>query len=138
MQQLVHLRARHNDKTLHSTSLGQAQGPYPAQVLPQAPMPVQSPAPANILQQLVGALQVLEAEGRRPDKKMNPPIFKVLPGKKPDPSLFKANDWLDNDRTSENEKSHDCRYTWHDVAQEGYDDIIMPAYWNTLQGLFHR
>ena len=56
-------------------------------------MPAPDPVPENDLPQLVDALQALRTQGRRPIKKVSPAIFKdILPGRKPDPHLLKANE----------------------------------------------
>ena len=83
-------------------------------------------------------LPSLGAQGKRPDEKVSLFIFKGQPGEKPEPDLLKANDWLDNNRTLEHEKSYDFKNPLDDVAWEWYDDIVVPADWNAIQALFHR
>ena len=99
-----------------------AQVPAPAEeqapVSPQALLPITASAPENVLQQLMDALEALGSQGRRADIKVSPPMFKGLPGVKPDPYLLKANNWLTNNRTPDQEKSHDFTYTLHDKATE--------------------
>ena len=97
-------------------------------------MPPSASASENVLQQMVDALS---AQRRRPNKKASPPISKGLPGDKPDPHLFKENNWLKNNRTPDHEKSYNFIYTLDDVAGEWFDDIAVSTGCNAIQTLFH-
>ena len=66
---------------------------------------------------------------------MSPSIFKGVLGKKPNVYLSKANDRLEYKRTPSNEKSHDFRNTWDNIATEWYDDITLVADWNAKQAI---
>ena len=60
-----------------------------------------SPGGPNLLAQLVQAMQLVAAAlpppgpGAPPRVKIPPPIFKGLPGERPEAHLMRANDWMD-------------------------------------------
>ena len=73
------------------------------------------------------ALQPLGTQGWRSEKKVSPPIFKGLPGEKPDLHLLKTKDLLRYNRTPDHQKSHNFQYTVDNIARECYDDITVPT-----------
>ena len=68
---------------------------------PPPPSPGGSPGGPNLLAQLVQAMQLAAAAlpppgpGAPPRVKIPPPIFKGLPGERPEAHLMRANDWMD-------------------------------------------
>ena len=78
------------------------------------------------------ALQALEEQGRRQEIKVGFTHFKGLPGEKLEPHLLTANDWLENNRIPEHEKPHDLGNTLVNVAQNWYDDIVVPVDRNAM------
>ena len=106
------------------------------------------PAGAALLAQLVAAMQAaaagLPAPGpggaapQPPRVKIHPPIFKGLPGERPEAHLLRANDWLDTYNILPVNKPAHFKHTLDHLAREWYDSLTFPIAWNELQQRFSR
>ena len=83
---------------------GLGGGPVPPPPPPPPPGPPGPVGPVGLAVQLVAAMQAavagLPASGPGPAPppprvKISPPIFKGLPGERPEAHLLRANDWMD-------------------------------------------
>ena len=106
------------------------------------------PAGATLLAQMVAAMQAAAAgiptpgpEGPAlplPRVKLPPPIFKGLPGKRPEAHLLRANDWMDTYNILPVNKPANFKHTLDHLAREWYDSLTFPIVWNDLQQWFSR
>ena len=105
------------------------------------------PAGAALLAQLVAAMQAtaagLPAPGPGPvlpppRVKISPPIFKGLPGERPEAHLLRANDWMDTYNILPVNKSANFKHTLDHLAREWYDSLTFPIAWDDLQQRFSR
>ena len=104
------------------------------------------PTGAALLAQLVAAMQStaagLPAPGPGPAPpppprvKISPPIFKDLPGERPEAHLFRANDWMDTYNILLVNKPANFKHTLDHLAREWYDSLTFPIAWNDLQQRF--
>ena len=97
------------------------------------------PAGAALLAQLVAAMQAaaagLLAPGAGPALppprvKISPPIFKGLPGERPEAHLLRANDWMDTYNILLVNKPTNFKHTLDHLAREWYDSLIFSITWN--------
>ena len=121
--------------------------PPPPPPVPGPAGPVGPPGPpptrAALLVQLVAAMQAatagLPAPGpggpvpQRPRVKISPPIFKGLPGERPEAHLLRANDWMDTYNILPVNKPAHFKHTLDHLAREWYDSLTFPIAWNDLQ-----
>ena len=139
---------------------GPGGGPAPP---PQLPLPLGPPGPvgpvglagppgpppagATLLAQLVAAMQAAVAgllasvPGLAPPPprvKISPPIFKGLPGERPEAHLLRANDWMDTYNILPVNKPTNFKHTLDHLAREWYDSLTFPIAWNDLQQRFSR
>ena len=93
------------------------------------------PAGATLLAQLVAAMQAavagLSAPGPGlvpppPRTKISPPIFKGLPGERPEAHLLRANDWMDTYNILPVNKPANFKHTLDHLAREWYDSLTFP------------
>ena len=127
--------------------------PVPGPVGPVGPvgppgLPGPPPAGDALLAQLVAAIQVAAAGiptqgpgGSTPPQpriKLPPPIFKGLPGERPEAHLLRANDWMDTYNILPVNKSTSFKHTLDHLAREWYDSLTFPIAWNNLQQQFSR
>ena len=105
------------------------------------------PAGAALLAQLVAAMQAaaagLPAPGQDPALppprvKISPPIFKGLPGERPEAYLLRANDWMDTYNILLVNKPANFKHTLNHLAREWYDSLMFPIAWDDLQQRFSR
>ena len=105
------------------------------------------PARAALLAQLVAAMQAtaagLPAPGPDPAPppprvKISPPIFKGLPGERPEAHLLRANDWMDTYNILPVNKPANFKHTLNHLAREWYDSLTFPIAWDDLQQRFSR
>ena len=117
--------------------LGGGPAPPPPPPPPGLPGPVgpvgpagPPPAGAAMLAQLVAAMQAaaagLQALGPGPAPlpprvKISPPIFKGLPGERPEAHLLRANDWMDTYNILPVNKPTNFKHTLDHLAREWYD-----------------
>ena len=103
------------------------------------------PAGAALLAQLVAAMQAAVAglpvpsPGPAPPPprvKISPPIFKGLPGERPEAHLLRANDWMDIYNILLVNKPANFKHTLNHLAREWYDLLTFPITWNDLQQKF--
>ena len=103
------------------------------------------PAGAALLAQLVAAMQAavagLLAPGPGPAPpppkvKISPPIFKGLPGERPEAHLLRANDWMDTYNILLVNKPANFKHTLDHLAREWYNSLMFPIAWNDLQQRF--
>ena len=73
-----------------------------------------------------------------PRVKLPPPIFKGLPGKRPEAHLLRANDWMDTYNILPVNKPANFKHTLDHLAREWYDSLTFPIEWNDLQQQFSR
>ena len=122
--------------------------------LPQAPPgpvgpagpPGPSPAEATLLAQMVAAMQGAAAGLPAPGPGPAPPlprvkispIFKVLPGERPEAHLLRANDWMDTYNILPVNKPANFKHTLDHLAREWYDSLTFPIAWNDLQQRFSQ
>ena len=98
----------------------------------------------NLLAQMVQAMQLAAAAlpppgpGAPPRVKIPPPIFKELPGERPEAHLMRANDWMDTYLIPVVQKPANFKHTLDHLAREWYDSLVMPMAWNELQQQFSR
>ena len=125
--------------------------PPPPPGLPGPVVPVGQagppPAGAALLAQLVAAMQDaaagLLAPGPGPAPppprvKISPPIFKGLPGERPEAHLLRANDWMDTYNILPVNKPANFKHTLDHLAREWYNSLTFPIAWNDLQQRFSR
>ena len=102
------------------------------------------PARAALLAQLVAAMQAavagLLAPGPGPAPpsprvKISLPIFKDLPGERPEAHLLRANDWMDVYKILPVNKPTNFKHTLNHLAREWYNSLTFPIVWNDLQQL---
>ena len=121
----------------------------PGPVGPVGPVgpPGPPPAGADLLAQLVAAMQAaaagLPAPGPGlapplPRVKISPPIFKGLLGERPEAHLLRANDWMDTYNILLVNKPANFKHTLDHLAREWYDSLTFPIAWNDLQQRFSR
>ena len=100
-----------------------------------------------MLAQLVAAMQAtvagLPAPGPGPAPppprvKISPPIFKGLPGERPDAHLLRANDWMDTYNILSVNKPTNFKHTLNHLAREWYDSLTFPIAWDDLQQRFSQ
>ena len=105
------------------------------------------PAGATLLAQLVAAMQDaaagLPAPGPGlapppPRVKISLPIFKGLPGERPEAYLLRANDWMNTYNILLVNKPANFKHTLDHLARECYDSLTFPIAWNDLQQRFSR
>ena len=105
------------------------------------------PARAALLAQLVAAMQAtvagLPAPGPGPAPppprvKISPPIFKGLPGERPEAHLLRANDWMDTYNILPVNKPANFKHNLDHLAREWYDSLMFPIVWDDLQQRFSR
>ena len=105
------------------------------------------PAGAALLAQLVAAMQAAAAgllapgPGPAPSPprvKISLPIFKGLPGERPEAHLLRANDWMDTYNILLVNKPTNFKHTLNHLARERYDLLTFPIAWNDLQQRFSR
>ena len=105
------------------------------------------PAGVTLLAQMVAAMQApaagLPAPGPGPAPppprvKISPPIFKGLPGERPEAHLLRANDWVDTFCILPVNKPANFKHTLDHLAREWYDSLTFPIAWNDLQQRFSR
>ena len=119
----------------------------PGPVGPVGPVgpPGLPPAGATLLAQLVAAMQTaaagLPAPGPGlapppPRVKISPPIFKGLPGERPEAHLLRVNDWMDTYNILSVNKPANFKHTLDHLAREWYDSLTFPIAWNDLQQRF--
>ena len=103
------------------------------------------PTAAALLAQLVAAMQAagagLPAPGPGPAPppprvKIFPPIFKGLPGERPEAHLLRANDWMDTYNILPVNKPANFKHTLDHFAREWYDSLTFTIAWNNLQQRF--
>ena len=97
--------------------------------------------------QLVAAMQATVAGLPAPDPgpaplppkvKISPPIFKGLPGERPEAHLLRANDWMDTYNKPPVNKPTNFKHTLDHLAREWYDSLTFPIIWNDLQQRFSQ
>ena len=106
------------------------------------------PAGAALLAQLVAAIQAATAGIPAPGPggptpppprvKLAPPIFKGLPGERPEAHLLRANDWMDTYNILPVNKPTSFKHTLDHLARKWYDSLTFPIAWNNLQQQFSR
>ena len=121
--------------------------PGPVGPVGLAGLPGPPPAGATLLAQLVAAMQAaaagLPAPGPGlapppPRVKISPPIFKGLPGERPEAHLLRANYWMDTYNILPVNKPANFKHTLDHLAREWYDSLTFPIAWNDLQQRFSR
>ena len=116
---------------------------------PAGPLGPPGPLPtgAALLAQLVAAMQAaaagLPAPGpgsapSPPGVKISPPIFKGLPGERPEAHLLRANDWMDTYNILPVNKPTNFKHTLDHLAREWYNSLTFPITWNDLQQRFSQ
>ena len=129
---------------------GAGGGPAPPPPPPlELPGPVGAagppPAGATLLAQLVAAMQAAVAGLPAPGPglasppsrvKISPPIFKGLPGERPEAHFLRANDWMDTYNILPVNKPANFKHTLDHLAREWYDSLTFPIAWNDLQQRF--
>ena len=117
---------------------------------PTGPPGPPGPLPARtvLLAQMVAAMQVAAAgipapgPGRPtpplPRVKLPPPVFKGLPGERPEAHLLRANDWMDTYNILPVNKPTNFKHTLDHLARELHDSLTFPIAWNDLQQQFSR
>ena len=109
--------------------------------------PGSPPAGAALLAQLVAAMQAavagLPTPGPGPTPlpprvKISRPIFKGLPGERPEAHLLRANDWMDTYNILPVNKPINFKHTLDHLAREWYDSLMFPIAWGDLQQGFSR
>ena len=132
--------------------VGGGGGPPPPLPPPPVPGPAGPPGPppaaAALLAQLVAAIQAAAAGIPAPGPggpapppprvKLPPPIFKGLPGERPEAHLLRANDWMDTYNILPVNKPTSFKHTLDHLAREWYDSLTFPIAWNNLQQQFSR
>ena len=120
--------------------------PHQDQQVPQAP-PGPPPDGADLLAQMVAAMQAAAAGLPGPGARAPPPLprvkipphnFKGLPGERPEAHLLRANDWMDTYNIPAVDKPANFKHTLDHLAREWYDSLTFPIVWNDLQQQFSR
>ena len=102
---------------------------------PAAPPPLPPGGGPVLLAQLVQAMQAVAAAlpppgpGAPPPPprvKIPPPIFKGLPGERPEAHLMRANDWMDTYLIPVVQKPANFKHTLDHLAREWYDSLVVP------------
>ena len=110
---------------------------------PRPPRP--TPDGADLLAQMVAAMQAIAAglpgPGDRapppPSRvKIPPPIFKGLPGERPEAHLLRTNDWMDTYNIPVVDKPANFKHTLDHLAREWYDSLTFPIGWNDFLLIF--
>ena len=70
--------------------------------------------------------------------KLPPPVFKGLPGKRPEAHLLRADDWMDTYNILPVNKPANFKHTFDQLAREWYDSLTYPIVWNDVQQSFSR
>ena len=70
--------------------------------------------------------------------KIPPPIFKGLPGERPEAHLLRANDWMDTYDIPAVDRPANFKHTLDHLAREWYDSLTFPIEWTNLQQQFSR
>ena len=104
------------------------------------------PAGATLLTQLVAAMQAAAAGLLAPGPGPAPPpprvkispIFKGLPGGRPEAHLLRANNWMDTYNILPVNKPTNFKHTLDHLAREWYDSLTFPIAWNDLQQRFSQ
>ena len=135
-------------RTSPSTTTAPPPGPPGPLGLPGPPgAPGAPPARAALLAQMVAAMQatavVLLTPGPGgppppPRVKIPPPIFKGLPGERPEAHLMRANNWMDTYNILPVNKPANFKHTLDHLARKWYDSLTFPIAWNDLQQRFSR
>ena len=121
--------------------------PGPVGPVGPAGPPGPPPAGAALLAQLVAAMQAavagLLAPGPGPAPpptrvKISPPIFKGLPGERPEAHLLRANDWMDTYNILPVNKPANFKHTLNHLAREWYNSLMFPIAWDDLQQRFSQ
>ena len=73
-----------------------------------------------------------------PRVKISPPIFKGLPGERPEAHLLRANDWMDTYNILPVNKPANFKHTLNHLAREWYDSLTFHIAWDDLQQRFSR
>ena len=73
-----------------------------------------------------------------PRVKIPPPIFKGLPGERPEAHLLRANDWMDTYNILPVNKPANFKHTLDHLVRDWYDSLTLPIAWNDLQQRFSR
>ena len=71
-----------------------------------------------------------------PRVKISPPIFKGLPGERPEAHLLRANNWMDTYNILPVNKPTNFKHTLDHLARKWYDSLTFPIAWNNLQQRF--
>ena len=122
------------------------QGPIGPVGPPGPPGPL--PAGATLLAQMVAAMQAAAAKLPAPGPggpapplprvKLSSPIFKGLPGERPEAHLLRANDWMDTYNILPVNKPANFKHTLDHLVREWYNSLTFPIAWNDLQQWFSR
>ena len=70
--------------------------------------------------------------------KIPPPIFKGLPGERPEAHLLRTYDWMDTYNIPAVDRPANFKHTLDHLAREWYDSLTFPIVWNDLQQQFSR
>ena len=73
-----------------------------------------------------------------PRAKISPPIFKGLPGERPEAHLLRANNWMDTYNILPVNKPTNFKHTLDHLTREWYNSLTFPITWNDLQQRFSR
>ena len=73
-----------------------------------------------------------------PRVKIPPPIFKGLPGKRPEAHPLRANNWMDTYNLLLVNKPTNFKHTLDHLAREWYDSLTFPIAWSDLQQRFSQ
>ena len=121
--------------------------PVPGPTGPPGP-PGPPPTGAALLAQLVATMQAaaagLPAPGpggpapQPPRVKISPPLFKGLPGERPEAHLLRANDWMDTYNILPVNKPAHFKHTLDHLVREWYDSLTFPITWVDLQQRFSK
>ena len=108
----------------------------PAGLVEPAGPPGPPPAGVALLAQMVAAMQVTAARIPAPGPggpapplprvKLPPPIFKGLPGERPEAHLLRANDWMETYNILQVNKPANFKHTLDHLATEWYDSLTFP------------
>ena len=117
----------------------------PGPIGPEGP-PGPPPAGAALLGQMVAAMQAAAAGLSAPGPgglapplsrvKIPPPIFKGLPGERPEAHLLRVNDWMDTYNILLVNKLANFKHTLDHLAREWYNSLTFLIAWNDLQQRF--
>ena len=76
---------------------------------------------------------LLDEDRRRPKVKIQPPVFKGLPGERPDADLLAASDWMEAMRIGPNDFIDNFKHTLQHLAHEWYHGLNL----NDFHGNWH-